>query len=110
MNFRERSFEIIRQIPAGKVTYYGYVALLAGSPRAARQVGFALASLQSPEIKFAKTEYPIPWWRVVNKQGYLSIRGDNLNAKNLQKELLQSEGVEVDEEFKLDIKKYIWQS
>ncbi len=78
------------------------MATLAGSPRAARQVGYALASLSPTD-----TDH-IPWWRVVNKNGYLSIRGHEVPAKDIQRDLLQQEGIIVDENYKLDLQTYAW--
>lgn len=101
MNFYSRAIAITNQIPVGKVTSYGYVATLAGSPRAARQVGWALASL-------GLQEQSIPWWRVVNSKGYLSIRGSRMEAKFEQKALLEAEGVQVDQDFCVDLNGYGW--
>lgn len=99
-SFRDQVIQIILQIPHGKVTTYGTVATLAGSPRAAREVGYLLHSLTE--------KYNLPWQRVINKKGYISIRGNEVNIKNLQKKLLEEEGVEVSEEFMVDLKKYGW--
>lgn len=100
-NFTQQVIEIIKSIPHGKVTTYGTVATLAGSPRAAREVGYLLHSLTK--------KHHLPWQRVINKKGFISIRGNDVNMKNLQKSLLQEEGVEVSEDFMVDLKKYgIW--
>jgi len=105
MNFREKVFQITKQIPQGKVTSYGQVAALCGSPHAARQVGWALASLAK------SNEESIPWWRVLNSKGYLSIRGTELNPKMIQKSLLEREGVEVDgEALTVDMQVFGWHS
>lgn len=101
MNFKEKAFAIIRQIPAGTVASYGQIAALIDSPRAARQVGWMLATVPA--------ESDLPWWRVVNKKGYLSIRNDDIGAKLKQKELLEAEGVEVNDEFCLNMNNYQWQ-
>jgi methylated-DNA-protein-cysteine methyltransferase related protein len=95
--FRQKVIEIVSHIPAGRVMSYGQVALYIGAPRAARQVGWTLRHI-GPEIV-------IPWWRVINKEGRISIRGNFYADKVLQKKLLEAEGIEVNE-FKLDIKKY----
>lgn len=99
--FSERVLLIVSSIPNGKVLTYGAVAALAHSPRSARQVGFTLARLGGNEKR-------IPWWRVVNKKGYLSIRGKLYDAKEMQKELLLGEGVKVNEKYELDLKEYGW--
>jgi len=99
-SFKDRVIEIIKSIPFGKVTTYGTVATLAGSPRSAREVGYLLHSLTQ--------KYNLPWQRVINKKGYISIRGGDVNMKNLQKKLLEEEGVEVSEDFMVDLKIYGW--
>ena len=101
-NFRTSVFRIVKEIPAGRVLNYGAVATLVGRPRAARQVGFALRSLTIEESD-------IPWWRVVNREGYLSIdHGQGGTEKEIQRSLLQSEGVEVSSDFRLNMKRYLW--
>jgi len=102
INFRTMVFRLIKEIPAGRVLNYGAVATLVGRPRAARQVGFALRSLTIEESD-------IPWWRVVNREGYLSIdHGEGGTEKEIQRSLLQSEEVEVSSDFRLNMKKYLW--
>lgn len=94
MNFREAVLKTVSDIPFGEVRTYGDVAAIAGSPRAARVVGGILGSLGLQESH-------IPWWRVVNKKGFLSIRGHDLHAKDVQKALLESEGIKVDEAYQI---------
>jgi methylated-DNA-protein-cysteine methyltransferase-like protein len=104
MNFFQIVYNIVRQIPAGKVATYGQVALLAGSPRAARQVGYALRAL-------GLNEENIPWWRVVNREGYLSINHGNGGVeKEIQKNLLEAEGVVVSPELQIDVAQYLWEA
>lgn len=100
--FRAHVLKVVCQIPIGKVASYGQVAAMADSPRAARQVGWMLAGLTTAESH-------VPWWRVVNSKGHLSIRGEDILAKFKQKELLEEEGIEVDTEFNLNMKKFRWQ-
>ncbi len=87
----------MQSIPKGKVVSYGQVAAACGSPRSARQVGGILRSLDS-----------LPWWRVVNAKGFLSIRGNWEADKDLQKNLLEQEGMQVSKEFTLDMSEYQW--
>jgi len=97
MNFREKVFALTKQIRYGKVVNYGQIASLIGEPRSSRQVGYALQSL-------TLNESIIPWWRVVNKQGYLSInQGTGGYEKEIQKELLESEGVIVSKQYQIDM-------
>jgi methylated-DNA-protein-cysteine methyltransferase-like protein len=81
--FTERVVEIIKNIPEGKVMTYGQIATLAGSPRGARQVVRVLHSLSE--------KYKLPWHRVINSKGEISIKDYESHA--LQKVFLESEGV-----------------
>ena len=94
--FKQKVLKIVKLIPKGKVASYGQIALYADFPRGARQVGGILK--QSAES--------VPWWRVINRDGLISIKG-NWNAdKNLQKKLLEAENIEVSDDFVVDMKKY----
>jgi methylated-DNA-protein-cysteine methyltransferase related protein len=86
MTFRERVLQVVREVPPGRVVSYGQVALWAGSPRAARQVGAVLFGLRD-------TDGDVPWQRVVNARGGISTF--KVGAGELQVALLRSEGVEV---------------
>lgn len=92
-----RFYEIIRTIPPGRVVTYGDVARMAGNPRAARDVGWALSALPPG--------HDVPWWRVVNRQGGLSCRS---NGTALQAELLAEEGIAFDAAGCLDLATYRW--
>lgn len=97
-SFRERVLAVVRAIPHGRVATYGQVALLAGAPRAARQVGGILfRSAESDDV---------PWQRVVNASGGISTH--KVGAGTLQEALLRSEGVEVDASG-VDLRRYRWQ-
>lgn len=95
--FKERVIKIVKLIPEGSVASYGQVALYVGLPRAARQVGWILNQLLD--------RTPVPWWRVVNNEGRISIKGSKYNA-NDQKELLESEGLKISKDLTFDIEKY----
>ena len=84
-DFFEKVNQFVKKIPRGKVMTYGQVAAEIGYPRAARLVGWALSKL-SPGV---------PWQRVVNREGMISI--ENLQApKELQVKLLKKEKVKVE--------------
>ncbi|PJZ85020.1 MGMT family protein [Leptospira harrisiae] len=101
-NFYDSVYAVVKKIPKGKVTTYGHIALLLGSPRAARAVGYALNALKK------EMEQKIPWQRVINAQGKISFRGDTFRA-SLQKKILQSEGVVFDQNNDtLNFDKYGW--
>lgn len=96
--FKEKVIAIVKSVPSGKVVSYGQVGLYAGLPRAARQVGWILNGMEG--------KVDLPWWRVVNNKGYLSIRGTQYNDKELQKKLLEAEGVVFSDEFTLPMETY----
>lgn len=95
--FRERVLGVVRAIPCGRVMTYGGVALFAGSPRAARQVGGVLYGSGRAE--------GVPWHRVVNAAGGISTHKLGFGA--LQEALLREEGVEVGPEG-VDLRRYQW--
>jgi methylated-DNA-protein-cysteine methyltransferase related protein len=88
MDVYSRIYTVVSTIPSGNIMSYGSVARVLGMPRGARLVGWALRNLQ-PDTK-------IPWQRVVNRFGQISIINPHLSG-NLQAELLQSEGLIVNE-------------
>lgn len=97
--FKERVITIIKAIPQGKVTNYGTVALLAGLPRGARLVGGIL--------HYSPGSLNLPWYRIVNKDGYISTRCLE-HTKQLQKALLEQEGVIVDSNYMIDLNIFGW--
>lgn len=104
MNFFAKVYYYTKKIPAGRLASYGQIAALAGSPRAARQVGWALHIM--PAADYQK----IPWQRVINSQGYISTTCLEHPA-DLQKRLLEQEGVEVQKKgdrWWIDLEKYQW--
>lgn len=94
--FQERILEIVRAIPRGKVLTYGQVALLAGAPRGARQVG---------RILYARGR-SAPWQRVINRYGGLSTYKVGSGAE--QRALLEKEGVVFQRDGTVDLKKHQW--
>jgi methylated-DNA-protein-cysteine methyltransferase-like protein len=98
--FKEQVISIIAAIPKAKVASYGQIAAYAGSPRAARQVGQILRNTDE--------SYRLPWWRVINNQGRISIRGNWYATPEVQKKLLEQEGVEVNDSFYVHMSSYRW--
>ncbi|MBN1168566.1 MGMT family protein [Candidatus Woesebacteria bacterium] len=96
-DFKKGVLRVVKLVPYGKVISYGQVALYVGIPRAARQVGWTLNQLKEGE--------KVPWWRVVNNFGRISIKGSNFSAAQ-QRDLLIKEGVEVSEDLTFEIDKY----
>jgi methylated-DNA-protein-cysteine methyltransferase-like protein len=94
----KRIYAVVRKIPKGKVTNYGHIAQIAGGCTA-RMVGYAMASVPAGS--------GVPWQRVVNSKGGISIRGGGDGALH-QREMLEAEGVEFDAAGRIDLKKYGW--
>jgi len=95
----ERIYKVVRRIPKGKVATYGQVAELAGMEGHARQVGYAMHALP-PRSN-------VPWHRVINAKGEVSPRTSG-DSHELQRMLLEAEGVEFDLKGRCDLKKYRW--
>ncbi len=99
VSFKDRVIQICKFIPHGSVTTYGTVATLAGKPRGARLVGGILM--------YQSEKHNLPWQRIINREGYISIKNPDY-PKELQKALLEQEGIEVSKDFIVDLKKYGW--
>ena len=99
MSFYDAIYEQVRRIPSGRVATYGHVAALAGNPRAARAVGWALHALPSGT--------DVPWHRVVNRHGGISISKIGLPPE-LQRALLEDEGVRFDPDGTIDLDRWGW--
>ena len=100
MNFFESVYEFVKTVPCGKVVSYGDVARAIGSPRASRQVGWALHC--NPE------QGVIPCHRVVFRDGSLTD-GFAFGGRDVQKAMLAAEGVGFSEEYRVDMSKYRWE-
>lgn len=105
-NFYEQVYAVVHRIPRGKVTSYGRVAQMLGRPRAARAVGYALNALKDKAKQPAYAN--IPWQRVVNSQGRISIVNREYGAQ-YQAELLREEGVVVSQDLRIDLDIYLWE-
>ena len=104
--FYERVYAIVRLIPKGKVTSYGRIAEMLDASGAARQVGYAMSALKN------RADHPryanVPWQRVVNHEGHISIKGSD-HGRLYQANLLMEDGVEVDHELKIALGKFLWE-
>ena len=96
-DYRERVYEIVRQIPVGKVMTYGQLAIVLGEGYTARTVGYVMHG----------SDEGVPWQRVINSQGKCST-GRLTIPINLQQELLEAEGVVFSEKGKCDLGKFQW--
>ena len=90
LGFRAAVYAAVRRIPAGTVLGYGMVAAVIGRPRAARQVGYALAALDASGC--APDGEPVPWWRVPRSDGSIAMQG-SIDRGSRQMALLEAEGV-----------------
>lgn len=95
-SFTEKAVAIIKNIPAGRVMTYGQIALLAGSPRGARQVVRILHSMSK--------KHRLPWHRVVNIKGEIGLKDDE--HYSIQRLSLESEGVEFFNNGRIDLSKF----
>lgn len=99
MDTFNKIYEVVKRIPKGRVASYGTVAAMAGNPRWARVVGYALHVNPEPG--------KIPCHRVVTKKGEVS-KAFAFGGENMQRTLLSEEGVEFLEDGRVDMKKYGW--
>ena len=97
MNTFEKIYEVVKSIPEGKVATYGQVALLAGNPRWARVVGYALHVNPEPGT--------IPCHRVVNREGKVAP-SFAFGGEGVQRQLLESEGIVFEPDGRIDLEKY----
>lgn len=99
MDTFDKIYEQVKRIPKGKVASYGQIALLAGNPRWARVVGYALHNNPDPDT--------IPCHRVVTKDGKISS-AFAFGGENMQRKFLLSEGVIFEDEFTVNMEKCRW--
>jgi methylated-DNA-protein-cysteine methyltransferase-like protein len=99
-SFFQHVYRLVSMIPPGKVATYGQIATYLGNPRAARTVGWALRAL--PE------GLDVPWHRVVNSQGRISLSCRGGGAQQ-QRAILEEEGVTFDEGGRINLKRYRWE-
>ena len=93
-------YEIIRLIPSGKVATYGQISEIVGGCTA-RMVGYAVSSIPLSSV--------IPWQRVINYKGEISLRSSGSGGELVQQKLLESEGVKSDQSGRTDLEQYRWE-
>lgn len=93
----EKIYEVVKTIPRGRVATYGQVAMLAGNPRWARVVGYALHVNPKPG--------EIPCHRVVNREGKTSV-AFAFGGEDMQRQLLEDEGIVFESDGTIDLDKY----
>ena len=99
-SFFENVYEVVRQIPKGRVTSYGAIANYLGTKLSARMVGWAMNSAHSAKPK-------VPAQRVVNRNGILSGKA-HFATPTLMEELLAKEKIKVEEDTIIDFEKLFW--
>jgi len=95
--FKQRVYDLVAQIPEGRVMTYGQLAALSGAAWAAWEVG---------QIAHTGPEN-LPWQRVVNKQGGLAAGWPN-GGRAAQAALLEAEGIEILDDYKVNVDKLLW--
>jgi len=96
--YRERVYEIVGEIPSGKVMTYGQIAEILGAGYTPRTVGFVMHGADTNKV---------PWQRVINSKGACST-GKMMMPINLQQKMLEDEGVVFNEKGCCDLKEYLW--
>tara|TARA_Y100001978_G_scaffold176811_1_gene169918 strand:+ start:74 stop:424 length:351 start_codon:yes stop_codon:yes gene_type:complete len=99
-HFSEEVYLTVAKIPFGKVATYGQIADLIYAYGRARQVGWALRRLKLPS--------KVPWHRVINSKGLITMSLSRNGTDWMQKQLLVNEGIKVNSKMEIDIKKYLW--
>lgn len=97
-DYREKVYELVRQIPAGKIMTYGQIAIILGEGYTPRTVGYVMHAAETENV---------PWQRVINSQGACST-GRMTIPMNLQQELLEAEGVVFSEKGRCDLRVFQW--
>lgn len=97
-DYRKKVYEIVRQIPAGKVMTYGQIAIILGEGYTPRTVGYVMHAAETENV---------PWQRVINSQGACST-GRMTIPMNLQQELLETEGIIFNEKGRCDLRVFQW--
>ena len=97
----ERIYRAVRRIPRGRVATYGQIAEIAGLEGHARQVGYALNVLPSRS--------KVPWHRVINAKGEISRRSGG-DSHELQRHMLEREGVEFDADGRVSLRRFRWRA
>ncbi|QYO62629.1 MGMT family protein [Leptolyngbya sp. 7M] len=96
--YKEKVYELVRQIPVGHVMTYGQIATILGEGYTPRTVGYVMHAAETENV---------PWQRVINSQGKCST-GRLTIPMNLQQQMLEQEGVEFNAKGKCDLNKFVW--
>jgi methylated-DNA-protein-cysteine methyltransferase-like protein len=96
----QRIYAVVRRVPRGKVATYGQIAEIAGLGGHARQVGYAMAAVPASSA--------VPWHRVINAAGRVSMRSAGAGSTIVQQQLLEREGVEFDDGGRVSLVRFRW--
>ena len=99
-NTFELVYSLVRKVPEGKVATYGQIACMIGNPRLSRVVGYAMSSCPYDDV---------PCHRIVNRLGELA-KSFGEDGNEVQKYLLEKEGIKFDKDNRINLKKYGWNS
>jgi methylated-DNA-protein-cysteine methyltransferase-like protein len=99
-SIRQRIYSAVRRVPRGKVATYGQIAEIAGLEGHARQVGYAMAALA--------TSSALPWHRIINAEGRVSMRSTGAGSTIVQRQLLEREGVVFDGGGRVSLARFRW--
>lgn len=98
ISFFDKVYEVVKQIPFGRVTSYGAIAKCLGAARSSRMVGYAMNSSHGKDV---------PAHRVVNRKGLLTGK-HHFEGTNLMQQLLESEGVNIKDNQIQDFDELFW--
>ena len=104
--FNTQVWEIVRQIPRGKVSTYGQIALMIPPPEGVEANEYRAVGARWVGAAMAACPDDVPWQRVINAQGKVSVRRGG--GEQLQRHLLEEEGVAFDDRDRVDLKRYGW--
>jgi methylated-DNA-protein-cysteine methyltransferase-like protein len=104
--FRTTVHEFVRHIPQGKVMTYGKIATYLPKPEGIDSLAFK--RIRARWVGYAMKSCPadVPWWRVVNAKGQISLRIGH--GPHIQRQILKEEGVELDEDARISLEDHLW--
>jgi methylated-DNA-protein-cysteine methyltransferase-like protein len=105
--FNSEVWIVVKQIPSGKVATYGQIASMVKKPENVEDNSFRAFGPRWVGAAMATCPEDVPWHRVVNSQGRISIRGE---GTTVQRERLESEGVKFDDQGRINLKVFQWQA
>ncbi len=104
-DFEMQVWEMVRQVPPGKVTTYGQIAALLSPPAGVDMARYRAFAARWVGGAMARCPDSVPWQRVVNAQGQISPRP----GAEMQRQLLEDEGVIFNERGRIDLKRFGWE-